>query len=162
MSDTSSSLTPSPSLAVNQDPSDVITTREVIDVSSIPATVVPSVASLNLKEVKFDDVVITEETSYPVAKKNKHVTTSIKSIFLIPIVGYTTIQLRSVAKFLGIECARTSKKPEVCQQIIEWVSDESNAVVTVAEAECESVSCVINRKRYFNVILRYDHKCLPF
>ena len=114
MTDTSSSLTPPHSLTVNQDPSDVIATREVIDVSSIPTTVVPSVASLNLKEVKFDDVIITEDTSYPIAKNNKHVTTTIKSIFLIPIVGYTTIQLRSVAKFLGIKCARTSKKPEVC------------------------------------------------
>ena len=120
----------------------------------MPATAVPTVASLNLKEVKFNDVVITEETSYPIAKNNKHVTTTIQSIFLIPIVGYTTIQLRSVAIFLGIKCDRTSKKPDVCQNIVEWVSDESNAIITVTETESESsnVSCVINCRRYFNVI----------
>ena len=52
---------------------------------------------------------------------------------------------------MGIKCARTSKKPDVCQQIVEWVSDDSNEISTVTETESEP-TCVINRRRYFNVI----------
>ena len=56
---------------------------------------------------------------------------------------------------MGIKCDPISKKPDVCQNIIEWVSDESNAVITVAETESEysNVSCVVNCRRYFNIIL---------
>ena len=40
----------------------------------------------------------------------------------------------------------------MCQQIVEWVSDDSNEISTVTETESEPVTCVINRRRYFNVI----------
>ena len=68
MANTPLSSIPPPSLTVNQEPSGVVATREVIDVSIMPATAVPTVASLNFKNVKFNDVVITEEVSYPIAK----------------------------------------------------------------------------------------------
>ena len=85
-----------------------------------------------------------------VSSNNKRLTTRLKSVLGIPTVDISNLQVKVIAKNLGIKGCRASKKVEVCTQIVEWVSDESNELVVISSPETPSnkTPSTINRRRY--------------
>ena len=69
----------------------------------------------------------------------------------IPISGINLDKLRSIASRIGMKGHRKGKKEVICDLIVNWVSEKSNEIVGV-EIAPETIKCVINRRRYINVI----------
>lgn len=169
MTDIPPTSTPPIAPIVNIDSSllgNIVSEREVIDVSSIPINIVPiptTVDTVNFKETKFNDVIITDESTNPLSANKKSVTTRLKSILLVPIANVRNADLRFVAKSIGIKGMSRTKKLEVCNVIVEWVSnpsnDKSNEDVSEdvnanddVDLDTSSSRCRINRRRYLNVM----------
>ena len=74
----------------------------------------------------------------------------------IPTVDITNPQIKVNAKALGIKNCRTTKKIDLCEQIVRWVADESNEVVKEPSPKKEVINSnsTINRRRYLNVIFQ--------
>ena len=70
MTDIPPTSTPPTAPTISVDPSllgNIVSEREVIDVSSIPINIlpIPTVDAVNFKETKFNDVIITDESTNP-------------------------------------------------------------------------------------------------
>ena len=130
----------------------IVPTREVINIATIPATSLTTKDPPDFKKVTFKDVILTEESSNMVSLNNKRLTTRLKSVLGIPTVDISNLQVKVIAKNLGIKGCRASKKVEVCTQIVEWVSDESNELVVISSPETPSnkTPSTINCRRYLN------------
>ena len=136
------------------EPPATVTTREVIDVASIPTTTEPSPDKTDFKKAKFNDIVLADEPT-TVANNNKNLKTKLQSVMGISVLKLSTDHVRATAKALGIKDIRKAKKFDVCQRIVEWVSDKSNEIVDVTSPKDDSPNTsniTINRRRYLNVI----------
>ena len=129
--------------------------RTLIDVASIPAINHPTAESIDFGKVKFHDVLLTDDPTNIVSSNNKNVKTKLQSIMNIAIDKINTAQIRNAAKSLGIKGCRKLKKIDVCSRVIEWVSDETNAIVICSSPKDEpspSTTSPVNRRPYLNVI----------
>ena len=117
-----SSLTPTDT-STNRQPQPVALTREFIDVGSITSTDtgisgtskdVPS-DSPDFKNVKFKDVIVSDEKSNIVSNNRKKAMIQLYSIMGICTVDITNPQIKVIAKALGIKSSRTFKKNELCK-----------------------------------------------
>ena len=154
MSDTPSSLTMLTEVAVNLEP--MLTRVEVIDVSEIsvptvPTTIVTEVESVNFKDVMFSDVIYTDLPTNVCHANRRKTLTRLRSIMGIPVSGIAIDKLRSIASRIGMKGHRKGKKEVICDLIVNWVSEKSNEIVVETVAP-EIIKCVINRRRYLNVI----------
>ena len=151
MSNTPTMLT---DVAVNLE--SMLTRVELIDVSkiSVPTvttTVVTEVESITLKDIMFSDLIYTELPTNVCHAKRKKTIIRIRSIMGIPISRINLDKLRSIASRIGMKGHRKGKKEVICDLIVNWVSEKSNEIVVETFAE-ETIKCVINRRRYLNVI----------
>ena len=164
---TPSSLTPMDT-STNSQPQPVAPARAFVDVGSITSTDtgtsgtsenvenVPS-ASPDFKNVKFKDVIVSNEKTNIVSNNFKKTMTQLYSVMGISTVDITNPQMKVIAKGLGIRNSRTFKKNELCEEIVTWVSDPLNEFVNAISPkkevkEVNKHSCTINRRRYLNVI----------
>ena len=111
-----SSLTPTDT-STNRQPQPVALTREFIDVGSITSTDtgisgtsedVPS-GSPDFKNVKFKDVIVSDEKSNIVSKNSNKSMTQLHSVMGICSVDITNPQLKVIAKALGIRNSQRLK-----------------------------------------------------
>ena len=136
-------------------------TREFIDVGSITSTDTATsgspdfknvpIGSPDFKNVKFKDVIVSDKKSNIISNNRKKVMTRLYSIMGICTVDITNPQIKVIAKALGIKNCRATKKIDLCEQIVAWVSDSSNEVVKEISAKMD-INSTINQRRYLNVI----------
>ena len=126
----------------------IVPTREVINIATIPATSLTMKDPPDFKKVTFKDVILTEESSNMVSSNNKRLTTRLKSVLGIPTVDISNLQVKVIAKNLGIKGCGASKKVEVCPQIVEWVSANELVVISSPETPSNKTPSTINRRRY--------------
>ena len=114
---TPSSLTPMDT-STNSQPQPVAPARAFVDVGSITSTDtgtsgtsenVPS-ASPDFKNVKFKDVIVSDEKTNIVSNNFKKTMTQLYSVMGISTVDITNPQMKVIAKGLGIRNSRTFKK----------------------------------------------------
>jgi len=154
--------------STNSQPQPVAPARAFVDVGSITSTDtgtsgtsenvenVPS-ASPDFKNVKFKDVIVSNEKTNIVSNNFKKTMTQLYSVMGISTVDITNPQMKVIAKGLGIRNSRTFKKNELCEEIVTWVADPLNEFVNAISPkkevkEVNKHSCTINRRRYLNVI----------